>query len=182
MTAVRVDTLRNRIAGTIDLLGKAREEADDLHLLAYDRRTAADEAKVAGGSRDYALDTHGDLKAREAYKHLADAILSACGTLEDATTYVNKVLRAASDTDPVKLGPRSTTAVELGEKIAAQARRIADDSYVPVRRMPQPSTSTAWTKLVKSKEAETDKVRALEDEVRQLRAELAEQRRTRRAS
>jgi len=60
MTTIRTDTLKNRTASTRELLGMVLEELEDLHVLAYERATALSEAKVSGGSHDYALDTHGD--------------------------------------------------------------------------------------------------------------------------
>lgn len=83
---IRIDTLRNSIAGARELLDLIHQELEDLHLLAYERATAVSEAKVSGGSHDYALDTHGDPNARTAYRELGRAVDSACILLAEAST------------------------------------------------------------------------------------------------
>lgn len=167
---VRVDTLRKTIAATIDVLEAVGQEAEDLHVLAYDRKTAAEEAHVAGGSRDYALDTHGDPRAREAYRDLGDQAVKACQILGASVERAVKLLRASDDTKRPQ-GKRTTAAVVLADSIAARARRVADGTFVPVRRLPQPDQGKAWTSLVKSKQAVVDENRQLRTENDRLKAE-----------
>lgn len=175
---IRVDTLRNTIAATIELLVAVGQEADDLHVLAYDRKTAAEEAHVAGGSRDYALDTHGDPRAREAFRDLGDQAVKACQILGASAGRANRLLRASDDAKR-PAGKRTTSAVVLADSIAAQARRIADGSFVPIRRLPQPEQGKAWATLVKSKEHLDSENRQLRIDNDRLRAENERLRRRR---
>jgi len=175
---VRVDSLRNTLAATIGLLEAVGQEAEDLHVLAYDRKTAAEEAHVAGGSRDYALDTHGDPRAREAFRDLGDQAVKACQILGASAERANRLLRASDDGERLA-GKRTTAAVVLADAIAAQARRIADGTFVPVRRLPQPDQGKAWSTLVKSKEHLDDENRRLRNENDRLRAEVERLRRRR---
>lgn len=144
MATIRIDTIRNRIAGTRELLALIYEEIQDLHLLAYERATAVSEAKVSGGSHDYALDTHGDRDARDAYRHLGDTLDRMCGQLDDAVTQALNVLRKG---DSPTRGARHLRVVELGEAITAQARRSRRGDYTPIRRGPQPDMTNVLEQM-----------------------------------
>jgi hypothetical protein len=139
--APRIDTMRNRIDATISLLAMARDELEDLHVLAYERHTAASDAKVSGGARDYALDTHGDLRARDAYRRLGDAIVGGpglvgvCDLLAGAAHDMTRVLRVGQ----IGRNPsRRVSALELAEALEAQAIRVKRGEYTPVRVEKQP--------------------------------------------
>lgn len=149
MTTVRIDTLRNQIAATCTLLNMVAEELQDLHDLAYERATTATEAKVAGGSRDYALDTHGDPQARAAYRQIGDATSNACATLATISHDALALLRTGNT--PTR-GRRRIQLAELGEAIAAQQRRIARGDYSAIRRGPQPDRDQALAQITKDRD------------------------------
>lgn len=65
-----------RLKATTTLLTVAGERLGHLHELAYDRTKAAERVPVRGGSRDYALDTNGDPKARELYRQVMLELLT----------------------------------------------------------------------------------------------------------
>lgn len=147
---IRIDTLRNSIAGARELLEMIHEELEDLHLLAYERQTAASEAKVSGGSHDYALDTHGDQYARDAYRALGRAVNGACIQLAEASTNALNILRTGNT--PGR-GQRHLRLAELGEAIAAQSRRSRRGDYTSIRRGPQPEYHHALDQLQQERDA-----------------------------
>jgi hypothetical protein len=165
---VRIDTLRNRIAGTRQLLEMLAEELDDLHLLAYERPAAKDEAHVAGGSRDYALDTHGDPQCRAAYRRLGDVTADACARIDASITDALQLLRQGSP--PTRTG-RRLHLVELGEAIAAQTRRAARGDYTAVRRGPQPDERRALADVVDDRDRLTRELAAAHKEIARLTIE-----------
>jgi hypothetical protein len=143
---VRIDTLRNRLAGTLKLLDMMGEELEDLHVLAYERATAnTDNQRVRGGTRDYALDNHGDPLARDAYRRLGDVTVDACARLDSA---INDALKLLRQGDTPARTPNRLRLVELGEAIAAQARRAKRGDYTAVRRGPQPEAQRAVSEAI----------------------------------
>jgi hypothetical protein len=151
MTVRRLDTLRHTALDTIKLLRMVYEEAEDLHVLAYDRPSAVEEAKVSGGSPNYALDTHGDLDARKAYKELWDRLDGTCIALNEASNKALNTLRAGRA--PAKKGPRHLRLLELSEAIAHQAARTLAGDYTPVRRGLQPDYGKALDEMTKNRDA-----------------------------
>lgn len=141
---VRIDTLRSQLGATRTLLGDLEAEVDDLHSLAYERQRTQVTDKVSGGERDYALDTHGDPVARAAYRHLGEAVATACGDLALALDAAAKVLRAGGPTG--RPGRRAVTAAEHAEALAAQARRAARGEG-HVRNVNQPGRDAAIAAL-----------------------------------
>lgn len=133
----QINTLRRRLAATRELLQLVEEELEDLHVLAYDRPTARREAAVAGGTVDYALDTHGDPRARDAYRHLGQITVDACDQLADAAHEAIVLLRARDDSSRPRTR-RTIRAEELAGAIEAKAKRVERGEYEPVRRYPQP--------------------------------------------
>lgn len=172
MTAPRIDSLRNRLTATRDLLTMVEQELEDLHVLAYDRPAATEEAKVSGGTSHYYLDTHGDQRARNAYKRLWDTLDGVCTTLDGAANNALNLLREGGT--PTNQGPRTVRLGELGELIAAQARRARTADYTPHRRGPQPDLLKATEALRRERD---DARRQLEDMTRQRDRALAERRR-----
>lgn len=154
---MRIDVARNEIEATRALLALALEELDDLHVLAYDRATLTRE-RVAGGDHDYALDTHGDTRARDAYRAFSDQITETCRSLAAAAHDMLRLLRYGAS--PVPRTPRTITALEHAEALEAKARRAARGEYTPVRRHPQPDTALA--------------AKAEEREILRLQLEVAE--------
>jgi hypothetical protein len=140
--APRIDTMRNRLAATRELLAMAERQLETLHVLAYERARAASDAKVNGGARDYALDTHGDPKAREAYQRLGDVIVGGpgvvgvCDLLAWAAHDMIRILQVGERTS--RNPSQRVTALELAEAIEAQSNRIARGEYTPVRTEEQP--------------------------------------------
>lgn len=155
MATVRLDTLRNQINATGQLLGMVSEELEDLHVLAYERATAAEEAKVSGGSHDYALDTHGDPRARHAYRLLGETVDEVCATLDSVSHDALNLLRQGNT--PGR-GQRRLRLVELGEAIAAQSRRARRGEYTPIRRGPQPDRDNALEQMRKERDTALRKI------------------------
>lgn len=159
--APRIDKLRSQLAGTITLLEIVGREVATLHGLAYDRRRAVEEIRVRGGIPDYALDTHGDPRARRAYIDLARAIDHVCVHL---ATHTHDVLRLLNDGEKGtnRQHPATVTALEHAEAIDAQARRIAQGTQLPTGTVPQPRIPGSQRNL-------TGTIRRLEAEVTRLR-------------
>jgi hypothetical protein len=137
--APRIDTTRNRLEATRELLTMILDELDDLHCLAYERATATRDAPVRGGDHDYALDTHGDQRARAAYTDLATKTIGACTTLAEASHNAIALLREGRAP-----GPRMRRLIdtdELVQALAAQARRADRGDYTPHRSHVQPEVA-----------------------------------------
>lgn len=175
----RIDTVRNTLAGARELLEMMGDELDDLHVLAYDRPTTAAEAKVKGGSKDYYLDTHGDPKARDAYRTLASAAIDTCNRIEYAINGALKTLREGNTPTATR---RGVQLVELGELIAARSRRIQQGEYTPVRRGPQPDEKRAVHELLGKRDATISELRAELDQAKREIDRLRNQQVNRRAS
>lgn len=135
--APRIDTMRNRLTATRELLSDVEKEIHDLHVLAYDRQAAKDDVSVNGGQRDYALDTHGDPRARDAYRTLANTVSDICDQLAAAAHDVIILLREG-DTPGQPRGRRRIDTEELAQQLEHQAVRIAQADYTPHRVRPQP--------------------------------------------
>lgn len=135
---VRIDTLRNRISKAMDLLQTVHDELEDLHVLAYDRPAAKERAHVHGGQADYALDTHGDPKARDAYRWLSELVVLVADTLIDAGQEAVGVLREGEPRQSSRRDKSAdVTRAEFAEALKAQERRLQRGEYSPVRRFPQ---------------------------------------------
>lgn len=147
----RMDTVRNRVNGALALLRVVADELEDLHVLAYERARAVSEAKVSGGTRDYALDTHGDPRARDAYRHLSRVMTGwrdadgerhegVCDMIDDAANEVITILRQAGhgEKGSGRIGP-----VEMAALLQSQARRTKRGEYSPVAFVPQPLAGEA---------------------------------------
>lgn len=135
---IRIDTFRNRLAGTRGLLALTEQHLDDLYVLAYDRHRAGQAQRVAGGERDYALDTHGDPKARELWQRTALKVLDAAEdltvVLHEVTNYFNPG-RISTRRDSTADAPIS----ELIEAMAARQRRRDRGEYQPATLIDQPT-------------------------------------------
>lgn len=172
---IRIDSARNRIAATIDLLTKAGVELEDLHVLAYDRRVAAEERVGHDGgarARDYCLDTHGDSNAREAYRSLTDAVDDSCAALAAAGHDVLRILRADGSRRG-RIGPRTATALEIAELIANQADRIRRGEYTPIRGLPQPSRDHALRQSEKARHEAEQRAGELQRKLDKARQEIS---------
>jgi hypothetical protein len=78
----RIDAFERDLDDLIELLTMVRKSARDLHTLAYDRKIAASERVSASGPVHFYLDQNGDMKAREAMRHLMRATMSLVGQIE----------------------------------------------------------------------------------------------------
>jgi hypothetical protein len=139
----RIDAFERDLDDLIELLTMVRKSARDLHTLAYDRKVAASERVSASGPVHFYLDSHGDMKAREAMRHLIRATKSATGPVETAVRDCIRILTAG---DPPRrnreLGPRTITAVEHLEALRAQRWRASRGEYTPERMWPQPESGS----------------------------------------
>jgi hypothetical protein len=135
----RIDAFERDLDDLIERLTMVRKSARDLHTLAYDRKIAASERVSASGPVHFYLDQNGDMKAREAMRHLIRATKSAIGPIENATRDCIRILTAG---DPPKrnreLGPRTITVAEGLAALAAQRRRQGRGEYTPEKTWPQP--------------------------------------------
>ena len=161
MPAPRIDTLRRQLTETAELLTTTAGILDTLHELAYDRAAASERIRVAGGQPDYALDRHGDPRARAAYARLGHMI-------EHLTTYVAEhsgpaldLVNAADDSNTGR-HPMAITALEHATALEAQARRIARGEFDPGRALPQAAVPGAR--------------KTIAGKIRRLEAELAAER------
>lgn len=163
---MRIDTARNQVGDARELLNRVLVELDDLHVLAYERLTASeDRVHVRGGSRDYALDTHGDPRVRDAYRVFSDAIGHAAQDITDAALGLLKHL-SVGETAALRT-PRTVTAAEHALLIAARGRRISRGEYAPRRNEHQAGTDEAL-------QASAAEVMRLEREVARLERRLWE--------
>lgn len=130
MSTPRIDSTRNLIDDLVLLLAEFRAEVHDIHDLATNRPRAAEEAKVNGGSRDYALDTNGDQVARRLYITAVREIIHAMNPVSDAIKAVRSHLTAGvapSTFDKSAVVPKHEVAAAVN---AAQRRRLRGE-YEP---------------------------------------------------
>lgn len=117
MTAPRIDTVRKDLHAVLHAIGTALEHLEDLHALAYDRPRAA-QAQRRSQRTDYALDTHGDPKARAAYEQLATRAPAAATALRTAITGALELF----DTGQIRTRRDTTADATTPEIIDALAR------------------------------------------------------------
>lgn len=133
-SAPRIDVFRRTMLAVIDRLAELGPDVEDVHDLAYNRNRAANQAKVSGGSRDYALDTHGDMEARRLYTEVAAELLGVARSAESALkklrTHLNSEERAIRYD-----GTANVTALELLQARTARARRAARGEHHPHRNV-----------------------------------------------
>jgi hypothetical protein len=157
MPAPRIDTLRRQIADMTRLLHETAGILETLHELAYDRAAATEQIRVAGGQPDYALDRHGDPRARDAYTALGRMIDHlARYTAEHAGPAL--ALVNAADNGTGRRHPATVTALEHARLIEAQAARIARGEFDPGRALPQASVPGSSKTI-------TGKIRKLESDL-----------------
>lgn len=163
--APRIDTVRNQLTAAGMLIDKTLQVLELLHDQAYSRHSRGGEQPVvAGGGRDYALDTHGDPRARAAYRVLAEAVGPMVGP---PTIACHQALTALNDGETAgtnRMHPATIGVAELAVALDAQRRRIAQGD-ARVRQLPQP-------KLAKAKRAEASEVAQLRLDKRQLQEEV----------
>jgi hypothetical protein len=123
MSAPRIDTFRRTMDAVVERLAELRPDIEDVHDLAYNRTKAAAYDRVNGGDRDYALDTHGDMIARDLYIDVAAQLVGLGRGVERAA----KKLRAHLNQQSSAIrrdGSADVTAAEFTQARYAQARRI----------------------------------------------------------
>lgn len=155
----RIDTTSRRLEATGRLLAIATTELETLHTLAYNRDAARRDAVVAGGSRDYALDTHGNPKARQHYRRLALAALDVCDILAEAAHDVTSFLASDGYRDERRRGGEKLNAVDMALALEAQARRAARGEFAPLRVVPQPMSEEAGKVTLESLAADNRRLR-----------------------
>ena len=139
MSDPRIDSLRNQIDRTNAALQRLRPMLDDLHVLAYDRQAARMAERVNGGDRSYALDTNGDMIAREHLRTLKSILSAACADIEQAC------FNTLAHMDQGHITPTTTRAANADDvkaALEAQQRRTARGEYTPSRGYPQPEPGT----------------------------------------
>lgn len=178
MTAPRIDTIRREINDAQTVLGYLAANLEDLHALAYEKHHAGQAERTRGGQRDYALDNHGDPKARALYETIAKAIIGLVSgqTLParkewsrlDGLVQLEQQTRGFlthGKNDPTKIAA-VTQADEVVRQIVARRRRIARGEYEPKPIAVQPvvAPSMDW-------QTECEVLRAA---VRKVTAEFAQ--------
>lgn len=138
MSAPRIDTLLRTIESVQTLLDELRPHLVDVHELAYDRAHAAAEAKVSGGSRDYALDTNGDQRARDVYIDVA-ARLVGLGRAAESDLKALKRFLNQDDSRPLRRdGSADVTALEHRSARHSRLQRLARGERHPIPLVSQP--------------------------------------------
>lgn len=135
MTAPRIDTTRNIVDDLILLLAEFRAELHDIHDLAYNRKRAAEEARVSGGSRDHALDTHGDMEARRLYSDAVWALGKAEGPLTTAIKAIRSHLTKGAGVTAADR-TKAATKAEVTAAIHAAQRRRHRSKVTPIETEP----------------------------------------------
>lgn len=161
MPTPRIDTLRNQTQATATLLDDISNLVHLLHDLAYSRSTAAERIRVRGGQPDYALDTHGDPKARAAYRRLGRTIDHACAQLATACHDTLRILNDGGQPGTNRHHPATIDVVEHVLAIDAQHRRI-QAGEPDIRTRPQPrqaGTETAMAQRIRRLEADNTRLR-----------------------
>jgi hypothetical protein len=145
MTAPRIDSVRAEFRDAIHLLQQMADQLEDLHVLAYSRHRAAQEAKVRGGSRDYALDTHGDKRARDLYARTATDMHRFIGHLTSSLKEVRGYLTGGNG--PSRRDPSAdctTDEVVAAMDAAARRRDRGEYSPAPLAEQPKVMSQTEW--------------------------------------
>lgn len=183
MPAPRIDTLRRQLTETAELLTTTARILETLHELAYDRASADEQIRVAGGQPDYALDRHGDPRARAAYAalgHMIDHL--ARYTAEHAGPAL--ALVNVADNGTGRRHPATVTALEHARLLEAQAARIARGEFDPGRALPQaavPGSRKTITGKIRKLEADLATERKRADRLERRLDAALEARRTRSA-
>ena len=144
MTAPRIDAVRTEIRETIRLLDWLGGQLDDLHVLAYTRHRAGQEAKVRGGSHDYALDNHGDPEARHLYAQVAKDLRSTLNRLQGSVKDVRGFLTARGTSSTRRDRSADASKIEVLGQIARQAKRRRRGDYTPAPLVEQPQVFTEF--------------------------------------
>lgn len=147
MSAPRIDTVRREVKDAIDLLGYLAANLEDLHELAYTRRRSGTTDRVRGGDRDYALDNHGNPKARELYDKVARLVLDMADDVVDLQRDVRAFLTSHDETDrPIRSLAASVSADEVVDAMRARRRRVARGEYEPhpIAKQTQVIPSMDW--------------------------------------
>lgn len=137
-----IRTVTNRLDAARTLLDLVREQLGELYVLANDRPRAAERLNVLGGSRDYALDGHGDPKARELYRHVALELVNLLELMAVSAHTMHGWLRRGEIDTTRRRGAQLITDDELIEVLAAQQRRI-DRGEGDAPLVAQPTRKTA---------------------------------------
>lgn len=135
MIAPRIDSTRNLIDDLILLLAEFRAEVHDIHDLAYNRKRAAEEARVAGGSRDFALDTHGDMRARDLYRDARWALDKAETPLKVSIDAIRSHVTQGAGISAADR-TKAATKAEVTAAIHAAERRAARSRLTPIESEP----------------------------------------------
>lgn len=145
MTAPRIDAVRTEIRHTVELLHLLGDQLDDLHILAYNRHRASERIKVRGGDHDYALDNHGDKRARDLYIKVAEELRSAMNDLTGSIKEVRGYLTAGGAAGR-RDGSADCTTDEVIAALDALGRRRRRGEYEPAPLVAQPDvrSQTEW--------------------------------------
>lgn len=144
----RIDAFRRDMTELRDLIDMILASAEDLHVLAYDRKVAAAEHVSASGPVHFYLDQHGDLRARQAMKDLMRAMPGAFEAVDRAARKAKAILtEGAPPKRNRECGPRTASTAEVFDALAARSRRAARGEYTSTRLWPQPEAETLIAEL-----------------------------------
>lgn len=145
----RIDTTRRDITRTAAALHELAAHIEDLHVLAYDRHKAAQQAKVSGGDPTAVgidLDTNGDPRARDLLRNASETITHLHSVLDTTLTTVRDHLTAGT----ARVGRRDPSADAstddvLGALEAARRRRGRGEYQpTPIAKQPEVRAHTNW--------------------------------------
>lgn len=136
--APRIDTFRNLLDHVQQLLAELRPDIDDIHDLAYNRNRAAANARVSGGGRDYALDTHGDIQARDLYTEIGGELVGFGRLLERSIRQLRSHLNR-QDTALRRDDSAAVSAAEHASALFSRGRRLERGERHPHVVVAQPT-------------------------------------------
>lgn len=137
MSAPRIDTLRNVLDAVQQRLDEFRPEIEDLHEMAYNRAKAAQEVPGRTSSHDFALDTHGDMRARELYIDIAARLVGLGREVEKSAKAVRRYLNR-DDGRIRRFNGTEISAEEFDQARNARRRRALRGERHPHRVVSQP--------------------------------------------
>lgn len=118
-----IRTVDNRLDAATALIALVRDQLHELHTLGNDRPRASERLNVQQTRTDYALDSHGDPRARELYRQVALELVSLIELMSVAAHTMQRWLRNGEIDTTRRRGSTVITSDEFLEALAAQQRR-----------------------------------------------------------
>lgn len=132
MTPREIDIVRARLADITATATALAHSAEDLYRLGYEKGSATNEVKVAGGRAPADLGTHGDPRARHLW-HKLERQARACEVALRAVLHGAGNLLAEGELDDRLRFGSAITPAEFDRLLARQAHRRSSGDYTPHR-------------------------------------------------